>query len=111
MAKLTVQVEVFTNMTTLIVEDDLTHQILVLTPAEAQQLKTLLDGYVVKAAADDPASNREAGSLKALTLYNGHSLPPIDRKAFEAKHTVTEKFDFQLIQRLSDGTTKEVKTL
>jgi hypothetical protein len=47
----------------------------------------------------DLAQEREAGNLRRLTLYNGHSLPSIDRqKMRDDNHMVGPEFHFELWQ-------------
>lgn len=79
------------------VGDPLTHQALLLTPAEVAQLRQLLNG-LDEATLEDGARNREGYQLKALTLYNGQSLPTVDRSAFEAENTLSLHFYFELVQ-------------
>ena len=78
------------------VGDSLTHQVLLLTPVEVAQLRELLNG-LDEATLEDEVRNREGRQLKALTLYNGQSLPTVDRSAFEVENTLSLHFYFELV--------------
>ena len=87
------------------VGDPLTYQALLLTPAEVAQLRELLNG-LDDATLEDEARNREGRQLKALTLYNGQSLPTVDRSAFEVENTLSLHFYFELVQVADSKTGK-----
>jgi hypothetical protein len=90
------------------VGDRLTHQALLLTPAEVAELRQVL-AAIDDPTLDEPARNREGTRLKALTLYNGHSLPTVDRETFEAENTLISKpFYFEVIQ-VSEAESGEVR--
>jgi|GEM_PF-4639995 len=90
------QVEAFTKMVTIFAEDDLSRQALVITPAEAEQLKVTLAALDLD---NDPICEREAGHLRRLTLYNGHSLPVINRQKMRDENNMTgPEFHFELWQ-------------
>lgn len=96
---LTVSQEVFTKMVIIRTEDDLTSQALVLTPAEAEQLLEKLGRFEIERS----NLEKEAEILKALTIYNGHSLPTINREKYEEREVLTSRFDFEIRQRIKDG--------
>lgn len=99
--------QAFTGMIIITVEDSLTHQVLMLTPSEAAALR----GELMRLdLSTDQASERESASMKALTLYNGHSLPSVKRAEFENSKNVTARFDFELRQRVRDDTGNIVET-
>lgn len=96
---LTVSQEVFTKMVIIRIEDDLTSQALVLTPADAVQLREKLGRFEIERSEVE----KEAERLKALTIYNGHSLPTINREKYEEMQVLTSRFDFEVRQRIKDG--------
>lgn len=99
----------FKTMYAIEVGDELTHQVLLLTPGELAHLRELL-ASVDDETLDDPARNREGARLKALALYNGHSLPSVDRERYEAENTLTAKFRFEVVQ-VVDGERRPVGEL
>lgn len=102
MSEITISKEAFTGMVSIRLGDELTHQVLLLTPAETVQLRQQLNDYQVTGL-DDPMSQRESAKMKALTLYNGHSLPTIRRAAFERQNDLLLHFDFEVHQRIKEN--------
>jgi hypothetical protein len=93
------------SLYTVEVGDDLTHQVLLLTPIELVKLRNLLNGLDIPEL-DDPVQDREAGRLKALVLYNGRALPVINRTRYEAQNLLALKFHFEIIQVSGDDRRK-----
>jgi hypothetical protein len=89
------------------VGDRLTHQALLLTPVEVAQLRELLN-RLDDTTLSDEARNREGSQQKALTLYNGQSLPTVDRSAFEIENTLSSHFYFELVQ-VADSKTSQAR--
>lgn len=103
MSEITLSSDVFTGMVVIRVGDELTRQALLLTPTEAADLQQKLSSYQVERL-DDPISQRESAVMKALTLYNGHNLPWIDRATFEQQHSIfPAHFDFEIHQRFKEN--------
>lgn len=100
------QTEAFTNMVTLFAEDEFSQQAICLTPAEARDLVFALLKLDIP---NDAASEREAASLRLLTLYNGHALPSIEREAL-AKHInlIGPQFHFELWQVFTNGEHRQI---
>lgn len=99
--------EAFTNMAIIRVRDALTHQVLVLTPDELELLKIELFDRDTEGLENLPG-RFEAKQLKALTLYNGHALPTIDRAEFEKRYQVVgPRFYFLVIQNFKNDETHE----
>lgn len=98
MSKLTITREAFTGMVAIRLEDELTTQALILTPAEYNQL-LLTMASCPPDRLNDPVAAKESANLKHLTIYNGHSLPTIIRARFEAgQQMVGPTFHFELHQ-------------
>lgn len=98
MSELTITQEAFTGLVSLCLADDLTNQVLVLTPAEYVQLQRAVIAYPLQNP-DNPIAQREAANLKHLTIYNGHCLPNIIRARFEAEQQlIGPTFHFELHQ-------------
>lgn len=98
MSELTITQEVFTGLVFIRLADDITTQAMVLTPAEYDQLRVAVKGYKPDGLGD-AAREREATTLRRLTIYNGHSLPSIVRPAFEeSQRFVGPPFYFELHQ-------------
>ena len=87
--------EAFTRMVIIKIDDNLSNQVLALTPAEAAALRDQLNAADIEGT-DNDAMNREAKTLRGLTIYNGHSLPHLDRRKFEAEHNVGPRFDLEM---------------
>lgn len=85
------------SLYTVEVGDDLTRQMLLLTPAELARLRNVLND-LDQLESDDPVQDREASRLKALVLYNGRALPVINRIRYEAQNMLAFKFHFEIIQ-------------
>jgi len=97
MTQIKIQTEALTNLVSIIVQDDLSHQVLLLMPDELQALTNQLNQHQIEGT-NDPARNREAARLRALTLYNGHSLPTIDRPKFEQENQLDQTFQLEIWQ-------------
>lgn len=95
MPSIEISQEAFTRMVIIHAKDNLTHQALALTPAEAAELRDMLNTIDIEGV-DDATMNLEAARLKALTIYNGHSLPSVERQQFEAKNEVGPHFDLEV---------------
>jgi hypothetical protein len=101
--------EAFTKMITVFADDPFSQQAIVITPAEARQLRDLLNAADLDSS---PAQDRESQHLRLLTLYNGHCLPSIDRKtAADFINLIGPRFYFEVHQCLDNGESKQVGEL
>lgn len=84
------------------VTDDMTHQVMLLTQKEAEALKEALDEIEFEDAWDDVDEAQQ--HQKALTLYNLHAFPTVDRKAYEAvANLANPNFEFEIIQHIKNA--------
>lgn len=95
--------EAFTAMVIIKVKDDLTHQVLLLTPQEALNLRDTLNSTELSGTDPDSFCERESKTMRELTLYNGHSLPTINRRQFEVSASMHPCFDFEVYQRIRNA--------
>jgi hypothetical protein len=102
--------EAFTRMVIIRLRDEFTRQVFLLTPDEAADLSSQLSNFQLEGVGEDFPEN-ESTRLRALYLYNGHSLPVIDREKYRQTVTITSPpFDFELTQRIKNDQGQVVAT-
>jgi hypothetical protein len=101
--------EAFTKMITIFADDPYSQQAISITPAEARELRDLLNAADLDS---NEFQDRESQHLRLLTLYNGHCLPSIDRKtAADYINLIGPRFYFEVWQCLDNGESKQVGEL
>lgn len=106
--KIVITQEAFTGLIAIRLNDELTHQVLLVAPDELPELiKRLIEFEPDKR--DDPMAQRESRRMRGLTLYNLHSLPSVNRPKFEAKNYMTCFFSFEVEQVITNEHGEEIE--